>query len=249
MKRLSIAIAMLFALWGCSKETIELYSGKSLLYFDYSIHTSNKRNPTRIDTTLFTFSLSNTGLTDSIYNMQISLMGRQSAHDRPFTIQVVDSTTTAVAGVHYEALKDVYVMPANQSVVYIPVRFYRTKEMAQHQYQLQMKLLPNADFDTTLTQPADKMTVATATYTIYIDDQIARPVRWLDVYLGTFSRRKMLLICEQLKMTPNDFVTIAVAEVTYIGKAMQRYLNQQKAAGNIIYEEDGTEMIMGDASL
>lgn len=238
----------MLASWGCSKETIDLYSGKSLLYFDYSIHTSNKRNPTRIDTTLFTFSLANTALTDSVYNMQISLMGKQSPQDRPFTIKVVDSATTAIAGVHYEALKDMYIMPANSSVVYIPVKFFRTQEMSSKQFQLQLQLQPNADFDTTLTQPEDKINVATATYTIYIDDQIARPVRWLDAYLGTFSRKKILLICSQLNMTPNDFVTIAVAENVYIGKAIQRYLNQQKLAGNTIYEDDGTEMIMGDSS-
>ncbi|SHN36452.1 DUF4843 domain-containing protein [Chitinophaga sp. CF418] len=248
MKGFYIAAILYFALLGCRKETIDLYSGKSLLYFDYSLHTSNQRNPERIDTTLFTFSLANEQVTDSTLKVQISLMGIQADHDRAINIQVVDSATTAIAGVHYEPLTTTYVLPANQSVVYIPVHIYRTAEMSQQQYRLQLQLQPNQDFDTTITQPDSKKGVSTSTLTLYIDDQIAKPGRWLDGYLGTFSRKKILLICSQLNMTVNDFTTIAVAEVIYIGKAMQRYLNQQKDSGNTIYEDDGTEMIMGTLS-
>ncbi|WP_315815442.1 hypothetical protein [Paraflavitalea speifideaquila] len=39
--------------------------------------------------------------------------------------------------------------------------------------------------------------------------------------------------------------TITIAELIYFGRFMQRYLNEQKAAGNIIKEEDGSDMIMG----
>lgn len=248
MKGYYIAAVLYFILPGCKKETIDLYSGKDLLYFDYSIHTSNKRNPQRIDTTLFTFSLANELVADSTFNVQISLMGKQADRDRSFNIKVIDSATTAVAGVHYEALEASYFLPAKQSVAYIPVHFHRTKEMAGQQYTLQLQLEPNQDFDTTITQVDSKKDVSTATFTLYIDDQIAKPVRWLDGYLGTFSREKILLICSQLNMTVNDFTTIAVAEVIYIGKAMQRYLNQQKAGGATVYEKDGTEMIMGTLS-
>ncbi|WP_170117496.1 DUF4843 domain-containing protein [Chitinophaga ginsengisoli] len=248
MKGFYIAALCYFALLGCRKETIDLYSGKSLLYFDYSLHTSNQRNPERIDTSLFTFSLANEQVTDSTFNIQISLMGKQADHDRAINIQVIDSATTAVAGTHYEPLAMTYVLPAHQSVVYIPVHIYRTDDMSQQQYRLQLQLRPNKDFDTTITQPDSKKGISTSTFTLYIDDQIAKPTRWLDGYLGTFSRKKILLICSQLNMTVNDFTTIAVAEVIYIGKAMQRYLNQQMAGGNTVYEEDGTEMIMGSLS-
>ncbi|MCF6404651.1 DUF4843 domain-containing protein [Chitinophaga filiformis] len=248
MKGFYIAAILYFALLGCKKETIDLYSGKSLLYFDYSLHTSNQRNPERIDTALFTFSLANEQLTDSTFNVQVSLMGKQADHDRAINIQVVDSATTAIAGVHYEPLATTFVLPANQSVVYIPVHIYRTAEMSQQQYRLQLQLQPNQDFDTTIAQIESKKDVSTSTFTLYIDDQIGRPARWLDGYLGTFSRKKILLICSQLNMTVNDFTAITVAEVTYIGKAMQRYLDQQKASGNSVYEDDGTEMSMGTLS-
>lgn len=249
MKAFYIAAVSLLALISCKKETIDFYSGASLLYFDNSIHYGNSRNTQRVDTTLFTFSLASESVKDSVLNIRVSLMGKQADHDRSFSVKVIDSLTTAVAGVHYEPLQNEYIVPANKSVAYIPVLFHRTKEMATQQYLLQLQIQPNQEFDTTLTQPATKdSVVATATLTLFIDDQVAKPARWLDGYLGTFSRKKILLICSQLDMTLNDFTTIAVAEAVYMGKAMQRYLNQQKAAGNPIYEEDGTEMIMGELS-
>ncbi|QHS59342.1 DUF4843 domain-containing protein [Chitinophaga agri] len=249
MKAFYIAALLLLAIVSCKKETIDFYSGESLLYFDNSINYGNQRNTQRIDTALFTFSLAPETVLDSTLNVRVSVMGRQADHDRRFAVKVIDSLTTAVAGVHYEPLQNEYIVPANKSVVYIPVRFHRTKEMASEQYRLQLQIQPNQEFDTTLTQPRTKdSVVATATLTLFIDDQIAKPARWLDGYLGTFSRKKILLICEQLQMTVNDFITIAVAEAVYIGKAMQRYLNQQRDAGNIIYEENGTEMIMGELS-
>jgi hypothetical protein len=249
MKAFYIAAALLLALTGCKKETIEFYSGASVLYFDNAINYGNQRNTQRVDTTLFTFSLADATLVDSTLNVRVNLMGKQADHDRSFNVKVIDSLTTAVAGLHYDAMQPSYTLPANTSVMYIPVRFHRTPDMASKQFLLQFQLQPNQEFDTTLTQPQTKDSlVSTATLTLFIDDQIARPTRWLDIYLGTFSRKKILLICEQLNMTITDFTTIAVAEAVYMGKAMQRYLNQQADAGNIIYEDDGEVMKMGELS-
>ena len=249
MKVFYIAAVMLLAFTACKKETIDLYSGSSVLYFDNSINYGNQRNTQRIDSLAFTFSLADVALVDSTVNIRVDLMGPQASQDRSFSVKVIDSLTTAVAGVHYDALKASYIIPANKSWMYIPVHIYRTKEMANQGFLLHFKLLPNQDFDTTLIQPQTKDSlVSTGSITIYMDDQIAKPVRWLDAYLGDFSRKKILLICEQLDMKVTDFLTISVAEAVYMGKAMQRYLNQQREAGNIIYEDDGREMKMGELS-
>lgn len=249
MKVFYIAAVMLLAITACKKETIDFYSGTSTLYFDNSINYGNTRNTQRIDTLLFTFSLADANLKDSVLQVRVDLMGRQANQDRNFSVKVIDSLSSAVAGLHYEPLAESYVMPANKSWMYIPIHIHRTKEMSAREFLLHFSLLPNQDFDTTLTQPQTKDSlVSTGSITLYIGDLIPKPTRWLDIYLGEFSRKKILLICEQLDMTINDFTTISVAEAVYMGKAMQRYLNQQREAGNIIYEEDGREMIMGEAS-
>jgi hypothetical protein len=41
---------------------------------------------------------------------------------------------------------------------------------------------------------------------------------------------------------------ISIAETLAYGKFMQRYLNEQKAAGNLILDEDGQPMNMGSAA-
>jgi hypothetical protein len=39
--------------------------------------------------------------------------------------------------------------------------------------------------------------------------------------------------------------SVSIAESNAYGKFMQRYLNEQRALGKIVYEEDGSEMVMG----
>jgi hypothetical protein len=86
-------------------------------------------------------------------------------------------------------------------------------------------------------------------YRWFINDIIKKPTRWLDFYLGTFSRKKLNLMVEVLNVDPQYMDTnISIAETLAYGKFMQRYLNEQKAAGNLILDEDGQPMNMGSAA-
>ncbi|MNL07062.1 hypothetical protein D3C87_1277220 [compost metagenome] len=79
-----------------------------------------------------------------------------------------------------------------------------------------------------------------------MNDILKKPFRWQDSYLGVFSRKKLLLMVEIVDADPayiDGSPSIGVLQAW--GKYMQRYLNDQKVAGNIIREADGTEMIMG----
>ncbi|WP_409994857.1 DUF4843 domain-containing protein [Chitinophaga pinensis] len=72
--------------------------------------------------------MADANLKDSILQIRVDLMGRQADHDRSFGVKVIDSLSSAVAGVHYEALADSYIMPANKSWMYIPYRSIARKK-------------------------------------------------------------------------------------------------------------------------
>jgi hypothetical protein len=83
-------------------------------------------------------------------------------------------------------------------------------------------------------------------YRWFVNDIIKKPGRWLDTYFGTFSRKKLFLMVEVLGADPGKMDTsISIAESLAYGKFMQRYLNDQRIAGNTILEDDGSIMIMG----
>ncbi|MNL27129.1 hypothetical protein D3C87_1486980 [compost metagenome] len=67
--------------------------------------------------------------------------------------------------------------------------------------------------------------------------------------MGAFSRKKLFLMAEvaEIKNLGDlDNTTITtIPKTIYYGTFMQRYLNEMKAAGKTIYEDNGSEMIMG----
>ncbi len=88
--------------------------------------------------------------------------------------------------------------------------------------------------------------VSLVSFRWFANDIIKKPARWLDTYLGTFTRKKLLLMAQVLGFEPAYLdASVSIVEMTAYGKFMQRYLNEQKAAGNTVYEDDGSEMTMG----
>src|SRR5690606_24229579 len=76
------------------------------------------------------------------------------------------------------------------------------------------------------------------TYRWFVNDIIKRPGRWLDGYLGTFTRKKLFLMVEVLGIDPAYLDgSVSIPETLAYGKFMQRYLNEQRGAGNTILEE------------
>jgi hypothetical protein len=87
-------------------------------------------------------------------------------------------------------------------------------------------------------------------YKIFLNDILAPAKYWFVPYLGTFSRKKVYTMAQVLGITPQQINDVTSSSTTlsvenYYGRAVQIYLNQQKAAGTPIYEDDGSLMTMG----
>jgi hypothetical protein len=240
-----LVLSALTILLSCEKE-LHKYEGKPVIYFNETGRRPAFGGEVLRDSTIMSFSLAKAQ--DSIVNMIISTMGVKQENDRPYKL-VINANSDAVAGNHYEILTKSFVIKKNQLSDTVKIKFFRKADMQSKTFLLSFDLQENENFS-----PEMKYRVLTSSnkkislinYRWFVNDIIKRPGRWLDGYFGVFTRKKLLLMAEVLGIEPAYLDTsVSIAESNAYGKFMQRYLNEQRALGKIVYEEDGSEMVMG----
>lgn len=248
MKKIIYSLcATLMVMLGLSCEKpLETYSGKPSIYFNEAGRLPAFQGEVLRDSTNVSFSLAKSK--DSIINMVITATGAKSTEDRPYKL-VINPNSTAVEGIHYQFLSSNFSIKKNKTLDTVKIKFFRTVDMQTTNFLLNFDLQENENFATLM----NKKTINTAgkihsfvNYRWFVNDIIKRPGRWFDGYLGIFSRKKLQLMVEILGVDPARLDTsVSLAETQAYGKFMQRYLNDQRVAGNTILEEDGSVMIMG----
>lgn len=240
----------LFAI-ACTTDPIDTYNGRDNIYFTWAderpVITGSFANQ-YIDSLGFSFAFIPTTVTDSVFKIPVSVQGKMSDVDRTFKVSVRDEST-AQEGVHFD-IPDEVVFGANRTYDSIPVTLHRTADMKNDSFTIVLELLASEDFAVNMKEEVtNELTGETRKYTIFqltVNDILETPAYWFSPFLGDFTVKKMTLMSELLNI-PLDTYTEAVtlAEVQYQGQFMQRYLNEQADAGNTIYEDDGTIMMMG----
>ncbi|BAV09289.1 protein of unknown function [Filimonas lacunae] len=235
---LSLLTALLAADTSCKKNDTPIYSGKDNVYFSNNI-------TTKADTLNISFGYNQPSYLDSTVKLIVKVLGNTAAVNRGYKVNVLADSTTAIAGLHYDALPDTFAILAGKVADTLRIVAHRTPDMQQTNYTLFLQLVPNDYFSTYMQYSA---TYRYNVIKMTINDILARPKNWLDVYLGTFTRKKIYLMAEILDL---DIMTInsntSIANLNYWGKYTQLYLNDKKAAGAPVYEDDGSVMIMGTA--
>lgn len=235
-------------LLACKKD-LKTYDGEESIYFLSSVAPLNKGAVN--DSMLITFAYAKPNLQDSTVKLSVRIAGSPVGTDREFKL-VVDPASTAQAGIHY-SIGQKFVIPANEVTAHLDVKLKRTAEMRENNYTIIFKLEDNQFFKTPM---KDRVLNATTgkvlkftTYSIWINDILRKPKAWQEIYLGTFSRKKMFLLSELLEIPDlsvlDDTQLTPIPKRVYYATFMQRYLNEMKAAGKTIYDENGSEMIMG----
>lgn len=240
----TLFILIIGTLAGCAKD-LKTFNERPVVYFQNAVEAKDNTGQL-YDSTVITFAYAAASLKDSLVTVAIKVTGAPAAEDRPFILKVLDSST-AVAGKHYDIVSPM-VIPAGKVTAQLQIKFHRQPEMLMQPFQIYLALAANEHFGTDLLVKnlGGGKFVYTTWHRVKADDVLARPMYWLDTYLGTFSRKKLYLMSEILEIPINKLNTSAsVAEVNFYGKFMQRYLNEQKSNGNIIKEDDGSDMVMG----
>lgn len=247
-KNIAYIIALVIILFSFScKKPLESYSGKPSIYFNDAGRLPTYSGEPIKDSTNLSFSLSKSQ--DSTVNMVVTTLGALSDKDRAYTLEP-SASSTAVEGVHYTILNSTFQIKKYKTMDTVKIKFLRKPDMQTNIFLLSFNLKENENFVTTLN---DKLASATTgrrhsfvTYRWFVNDIIKKPARWLDSYMGVFTRKKLNLMVTVLGVDPAYMDTsMSIAEGLAYAKFMQRYLNDQKAIGNIILEDDGSIMIMG----
>lgn len=243
-------VAMLVTAVSCQKKELMTYAGQPDIYFNAAAKLPSYQGEPLVDSSQVSFSFITRQ--DSVQKVIVAIAGAPVATDRIYKL-TIDAASTATVGKHYDALPTSLMIQKNKIQDTLRIIFHRTPDLQTKAVTLILNLEPNENF---VTEMKDKVTdVATGKrlsfikHRIIIDDIIKKPRLWLDGFWGTFTRKKLFLMTDVLNISASYMdASITIAETQAYGKFMQRYLNEQKSAGKTVYEEDGTEMIMGPSS-
>jgi len=247
MKRL-LYIGIILTAASCKRDPLTTYNTDDNVYFKYTISANYY-----VDSTNFSFAYRDAGVLDTILSVPLEVTGAPAATDRRFNL-AVDPASTAVAGTHYELPETV--IHAGKVEDTLRLHLKRTPDLASGVKKLILHLQPNEFFKTQLqyrvVNNGARDTADAPTFTITMSDILDKGPYWDDTYaafFGTFSLKKVRFIHDLLGM-PLDFWSVYPdnrrrAAATYYASGTSRYLSDQAAQGNIIYDEDGSPMTMG----
>ncbi|MES2332026.1 MAG: DUF4843 domain-containing protein [Bacteroidota bacterium] len=255
MKKIKYSSAILLVVvtcfLSCKKEDIPTYSGNTAIYF-----TNNYRN--NVDSGMLTFSYSLSSVKDSVFSIPVSIMGMAADVDRAVKVVVLDSST-ARAGVHYELLSQTFAIRKGKLADTLKIKLLRTADIQNAAVSLILQLKPNdyftTDMQSVVTNSVTGSSFSFLKYRLMVNDILSKPKYWGTSTMGNFSRKKVYLTASVLNLQLTNMFDILLNNTnsqslpaqTYWGRSMQIYLNQQKAAGTPVYDEDGSLMIMGSS--
>jgi hypothetical protein len=146
------------------------------------------------------------------------------------------------------------VLPAGSLIDSFPVKLLRTPDMQDTTLTLLLDLEPSKDFNTNFKNFAGYDTINALSFKITVSDIMVPGPYWTSVfavYFGDFSVKKVRLL-NQVTGMPLNYPIVGLydlnlnAHSAYYAISMSRYLEDQAAAGNTVYEADGvTPMVMG----
>jgi len=249
IKYLSAVLLVVSSFLSCKKESIPTYSGNTSVYF-----TTNYRN--NIDSAMVTFSYSLSSVKDSVFSIPVSVQGMVANADRAIKVVVLDSST-AKAGVHYELLPQTFMIRKGKLLDTLKIKLLRTTDIQNTAVSIILQLQPNDYFNTDMqslvTNSVTGSSFSFVKYRLMVNDILSKPKYWSVSNMGNFSRKKVYLTAAVLNLQLKDMFDILLNNTnslstpsqSYWGRSMQIYLNQQKAAGTPVYDEDGSLMVMG----
>jgi hypothetical protein len=250
---LSIVFLSFLGFTSCTEDKIETYKDTDNIYFSPAVYPYVSLNGATAvtDSTGFSFGFDNVTITKRIYRIPIRVQGKLSNVDRKVKV-TVDPMSTAVQGTHF-TLPENIVLRAGKEVDTIAVTVFRSPDMKTNTFTMVLNLEENESFTTKMkTKVINVLTKKTMSYTRFklsFEDKLSQPTGWFAGYLGVFSAKKFFLMCDLMHLEPTMFnnklgsVGLGTSDISYYASFMKRYLADQKASGNTIYEDNGTEMI------
>lgn len=174
----------------CSKDEVEVFDSNNYIYFNV-----DAKDDEAYPSLSWTFTFMDASVKSDVYEIPVKFAGRYLDKDATFSWKVVDSLTTAVAGVHYEVLTpEEQAIPADKSEGLLKIKLLRTADMQAKSYFLVLQLVSNDNFQV---GPVDQIKIT-------ITDQLVKPDWWIyspyERFLGIYSPTKLRLWLEFMKV-------------------------------------------------
>lgn len=218
------AILLLQVNFSCSEEKIDVYSGDDAIYFDqqYGVAWFDTIRQSRQNYSLVKFG--NMDERDSLLTINVAVTGYVRDYDRPFGVEFVADSTSAINGDEFEILTPNPVIAAGQNSAKIKVRMHCTDRMDSTTVQLQLRLIPGEHFTSIFDETGIGVNPhrerGGGVYTefgtnydpmihnIFANCELQHPGYWAP-YLGDFSPLKLKLLIEvvgaKFGWKPSDF--------------------------------------------
>lgn len=101
----------------------------------------------REDTIVYSFAFENPEMKEYVLHIPVEIEGFRCNYERKYQVEIDTEQTTAVAGVHYEALPEFCTLKANAGCDSIALRLFRTDDIRVAGKSLFLRLVPSDDFD------------------------------------------------------------------------------------------------------
>lgn len=267
---------MLAALWGlasCEKEEMMNYEGVDALYFDvqYGAEHGNDNVWAHQYYTYVSFaSLDNAESTE--LKLKVCVAGSVTDYDRPFQVEVVPDSTTAITPDEYDALSTEQIIKAGENHTYITLTAKRTERMLTDTVKIQLRLIPNEYFSLpfsevgnipgrwTDTQTAYSSYANPTVHNIFMNNVLEQPAGWNSVTVssnknafGQFTAKKYQLMMDVTGFTVDDFENRAIMQSgrqALIARLVSSYLMEQYNKGRDywVLDSDGSMMWVSGVS-
>ncbi len=247
LSNISIVALVPFLFFACKKQNLQTYNISNNIYFADSL------GGQLLDTGFFSFAFSPVSLRDTAFGINVLVTGGPVPYDRVFSV-VADASSSARAGEEY-VLPDSCIFHAGHVSDILYVKLLRAAVLQDSTFHLIVNLRSNKNFQANISLLYDQFsdTLSGASYKLSINDILTAGPYWpglIQPYFGIFSVKKVRLM-NQVAGMPLDFWTSNVLhdfflgpECIYYATKFGKYLNAQAAAGDTVYEDDGSPMSM-----
>lgn len=171
MKYLSLFIACICMLFSCTQEQSFVYEGRRGICFEH--------NSYRISMGSMPYSIS-----DSTVSIPLTAVGAVSSQSRIYTLELIDTATTAQEGIQFQAFGRKHILPAGAMTDTLFLKIHRRKLDKDSIYTLAIAISEQGELPPTISELAHVK--------LMFDNRLAMPQWWSDVsyWLGEYDRRK-----------------------------------------------------------
>lgn len=265
---LLLIVGLILVVSSCSKEDVDVFSGNDAgVYFQYrSSWVYGTGTEFYTDSLTYSFASASPTAKGATLSAQIKTLGKVVDYDRPVKIAIDPTRTTAIEGVHYEANLDTFKIFAGESSLRVSIRFLRAEDLLKNSIRLAIKLEENEHFkllideykNTNSYTGTGKMLSGTE-FSFTVSEKYTAPFYWSlfgGNYFGTWTPKKYVFVNEILELTVNDWniagqsgAKVSYGRFSFLGRTLQKALQQRADEGNPVLDEDGSYMQLGPENL